>query len=201
MTRRGCNLPLATGRESALKNAKFKSGNRGNSSRSARCRRSSRRAAKFRQDKESWAARGKSSNTTHEEIVSLIRRRAYNRKNRWASDEDVANWVEEERWEMEHAIEMMEARFEMDLEMDMTSDVELGSLPENRPDGIFRALSVQLNGMSTSRVRNRKAAELQDVVRKYDVQFVGLGEVGVNWGCSKQTKRLLTLLPDLELGA
>lgn len=102
---------------------------------------------------------------------------------------------------MEHAIEMMEARFEMDLEMDMTSDVELGSLPENRPDGIFRALSVQLNGMSTSRVRNRKAAELQDVVRKYDVQFVGLGEVGVNWGCSKQTKRLLTLLPDLELGA
>ena len=203
MTHQGCNLPHVTGRESALTNAKSNSDNRGSSSRSVRCRKSGRRATKHRLANGPWAARGrnKSSKASHDEVVSLIRRRSYNRKHRWVSDEEVASWIEEEKWETEHIIEMMEARFDMDMGTDVLHDDELGSLPETRPDGIFRALSVQLNGMSTSRVRNRKAAELQAIVRKYDVQFVGIGEVGVNWDCAKHTKRLLSLLPDLELGA
>jgi hypothetical protein len=59
---------------------------------------------------------------------------------------------------------------------------------------------VQLNGMVTRQVKNRKARILKAVVRKYGVQFIGLGEVGVNLRKAK-VKQLLSLLPDLGLEA
>jgi hypothetical protein len=49
-------------------------------------------------------------------------------------------------------------------------------------------------------VKNRKARELEYVVKKYEVHFFGLGEVGVNWLLARR-KRLLSLLPDLGLHA
>jgi hypothetical protein len=52
-------------------------------------------------------------------------------------------------------------------------------------------MSVQLNNMSTAKVRNRKARQLTHVIRKYEVHFVGLGEVG-------HQLQLLSLLPNLR---
>jgi hypothetical protein len=56
--------------------------------------------------------------------------------------------------------------------------------------------------MSASKVRNKKAAILQRLVRRYKLHFIGLGEVGVNWSMAKHLgRRLLALLPDLGLEA
>jgi hypothetical protein len=54
--------------------------------------------------------------------------------------------------------------------------------------------------MVTKTVKNRKARELEYIVKKYEIQFIGLGEVGVNWLMACR-KRLLSLLPDLGLRA
>jgi hypothetical protein len=59
---------------------------------------------------------------------------------------------------------------------------------------------VQLNGTVMRQVKNRKARMLKNAVHKYGVQFIGLGEVGVNLKKAK-VKRLLSLLPDLGLEA
>jgi hypothetical protein len=69
-----------------------------------------------------------------------------------------------------------------------------GSVPEERPKGVFRGMLVQLNGMVTRKVKNRKARMIKSAVQKYGVQIIGLGEVGVNLKKAK-VKRLLTLLP------
>lgn len=76
----------------------------------------------------------------------------------------------------------------------------LGSVSSPRPEGDFRGLLVQLKSMVTTTVKNRKARELEYVVKKYEVHFIGLGEVGVNWLLARH-KRLLSLLPDLGLHA
>jgi hypothetical protein len=54
--------------------------------------------------------------------------------------------------------------------------------------------------MATRKVKNRKARMIKSAVQKYGVQFIGLGEVGVNLKKAK-VKRLLALLPDLGLEA
>jgi hypothetical protein len=77
--------------------------------------------------------------------------------------------------------------------------VELGSLLSHRPDGVIRAMMTQLNNISTSRVRNRKAAQLQRLVQHYEIQAVGMGEIGINMSMDKHGKRLTTLLPDIGL--
>jgi hypothetical protein len=45
---------------------------------------------------------------------------------------------------------------------------------------VFRGMLVQLNGMATRKVKNGKARMIKSAVQKYGVQFIGLGEVGVN---------------------
>jgi len=57
----------------------------------------------------------------------------------------------------------------------------LGDMSEERPDGVLRLLFGQLNSASTEDVRDRKVAQINQVVDKWDVQGGGLLEVGVNW--------------------
>ena len=74
-------------------------------------------------------------------------------------------------------------------------------MPEERKEGTFHGIMVQLNRMATNRERNSKAALLQWLIQKYEIQLVGLGEVGVNWRETKHGKRLLSLLLDIEQNA
>ena len=185
MSARGCNPPPTTGGETARTNARSNSGNRGiHSSRQARCRKSGRRATKYRRANESWAAissRGKiKSQLKHQEIVSLVESRTFGRQRHSVTDEDIARWVEEEEFEHEKRQEMNRMARELDSKATAAVVDPWGHMPEERSDGVFRGLMVQLNSMVTNKVRNRKAAMLQYLIRKYDIQFVGLGEVGVN---------------------
>ena len=159
MSSRSCNSPLTTGEEAARTNAKYNSGNgvRGNSSRRTRCRGSGRRATCYRLNSESWAARSKHNNVKlkHEDVVSMMERRSFEARRARVTDVDVKRWVEEEDFERDRGAEMvqMDAVLAEAMEPVITHPPH-GSIPEERPDGIFRGLLVQLNGMVTRQVKN-----------------------------------------------
>jgi hypothetical protein len=130
----------------------------------------------------------------------MIGKRSYERKKGRVTDEQVQQWVEEQEQQTRHQVEMEMLRAEMEATTERPRYPALGSAPAVRPEGVFRGLLVQLNGMVTKTVKNRKARELEYIVKKYEIQFIGLGEVGVNWLLARK-KRLLSLLPDLGLRA
>ena len=127
----------------------------------------------------------------HEEITRMVGQRAKGKARQRVTDQDIERWIEEEEFERDNRHEM----WSMAVEMNSVSTEEtvraLGSMPEERAEGTFRGMMVQLNSMATTKVRNRKAALLQWLIRKYQIQLVGLGEVGVNWSVMKHGKRLL----------
>eukprot|EP00956_Cyclotella_meneghiniana_P013588 scaffold19721_cov38-Cyclotella_meneghiniana.AAC.6 len=198
----GCNPPSTTGGEAARTKSKRNSGYSGvGSPRLSRCRKSGRRAAKFRRESELWAARGKHKTIhkpSHDQIADLMRRRRSRGKNRWVSDDEIEKWVEEEQWVLENSLDMMNEQIDVITNNELVTVPSHGSIPEVVEDGVVRMVSVQVNSMSTARVRNRKAAELQEVVRRYNPHLIGIGEVGINWNCAKNGQRLLTLFPELE---
>ena len=162
MTTQGCNLPTTTGGEAARTNSKRNSGYSGaGSPRLARCRKSGRRAAKFRRESELWAARGTHKTIhkpSHDQIADLMRRRRSRGKNMWVSDDEIEKWVEEEQWAMENSLDMMNEQIDVITNNELVTVPSHGSIPEVVEDGVVRMVSVQVNSMSTARVRNRKAA-------------------------------------------
>lgn len=132
--------------------------------------------------------------------MSMMGRRAYDRKKSRVTDEQIQQWVEEKEQLKRHHVEMELLRAQLDPSTVKAIYPALGSVPAIRPEGVFRGLLVQLNGMVTQTVKNRKARELEFIIKKYEIQFIGLGEVGVNWLLA-HSKRLLSLLPDLGLQA
>eukprot|EP00956_Cyclotella_meneghiniana_P038679 scaffold157988_cov45-Cyclotella_meneghiniana.AAC.2 len=153
-------------------------GVRGHPSRRARCRKSGRRATNYRLSSASWAAKTTTSNKLkHEEVMSMIDRRSSGTRRSRITDDNIRDWVESEAFESRNAASMSILESKLN-ETSVTKDYPPhGSAEESRPDGVFRGMSVQLNGMVTSK-------------------FVGIGEVGVNWKKANR-KRLLSLLPEL----
>ncbi|KAL7484399.1 LOW QUALITY PROTEIN: hypothetical protein ACHAW6_010032 [Cyclotella cf. meneghiniana] len=107
---------------------------------------------------------------------------SFKRKKARVTDEDVQRWVELEENEQHNTASMMILEQELSKSSPPIDYPAHGSILQVRPDGIFQGMSVQLNSM------------------KYDVQFVGIGEVGVNWTKAVR-KRLLLLLPDITVEA
>jgi hypothetical protein len=114
---------------------------------------------------------------------------------------DIQEWVEEERTAEGRSRELALAELEAARHMAKTLVLPHGDLATERTNGTFRGLYVQLNGMRTNKIRNRKAAILQSLCRRYDIGIASFAEVGVNRSRSKHKKRLLTLLPDLSQSA
>ena len=130
----------------------------------------------------------------------MMSARSHERRKARVTDEQVKQWVEEQDYQTLHQVEMDLFKAQMEEKSAMALYPPHGSVPSPRPEGVFRGLLVQLNSMVTATVKNRKARELEYVVKKYEVQFIGLGEIGVNWSLALR-KRLLSLLPDLGLQA
>jgi hypothetical protein len=91
---RSRNSLLTTGEETARTNGNYNSGikgNRGKSSRRTRCRGSGQRASTYRRENGLWAANNKTNNTQlkHEEIMSMMDRRSFERSWSRVTDEDV----------------------------------------------------------------------------------------------------------------
>lgn len=93
--------------------------------------------------------------------------------------------MEKEDFEFWNAFEMDKLDKELTRTTVVKEDRSFGNIPLERPDGVFRGMSIQLNSIATSKTKNKKARRLKSVIRKYNVQFIGMGEVGVNWDLAK----------------
>ena len=67
---------------------------------------------------------------------------------------------------------------------------ELGLLTPARPDGVVRWMYVQVNSASSDDARLWKTSEIQQLVEEYDVQGVGLVELGFNWSSAPSSADL-----------
>eukprot|EP00956_Cyclotella_meneghiniana_P021440 scaffold39105_cov59-Cyclotella_meneghiniana.AAC.3 len=126
----------------------------------------------------------------------MIEKRSKGARRSRITDDNIRDWVESEAFESRNAASMSILESKLNESSAAKDYPAHGSVEENRPDGVFRGMSVQLNGMVTRQVMNRKARLLTSAIKKYEVQFVGIGEVGVNWKKANR-KRLLSLLPEL----
>ena len=64
----------------------------------------------------------------------------------------------------------------------------LGSLPQVRPDGVFRIMYCQANGLANPTVREEKLNNLIDLARVHDVDGVAICEIGINWSQTPRRK-------------
>ena len=203
MSRRGRNSPSSTGEETAWANAKCNSGNGVSSSRFTRCRGSSQRTTKHRLNNEQWAAIfGESTtnnNIKHDDIMRILDRHASRRKRSSITDQEVEQWIADDEWEAQNAAAMSIANVQWGLNTESTEHPPLGNVPSTRPDSTFRLLSVQINSLSVSRRKNIKAAMLQWLIKRYEVNLVGIGELGLNMSLMQQGHRLLSVFPELGL--
>ena len=64
----------------------------------------------------------------------------------------------------------------------------LGSIPHVRPDGVFRFMYCQLNGLADRARREEKLDRLIDLSRTHDIDAAALCEIGINWSHSHRRK-------------
>jgi hypothetical protein len=131
--------------------------------------------------------------------MKILDKRTAKRKRHAVTDQEVEQWVAEEEWATRNAAAMNVSQFTWDLN---TSEVEhppLGNVPAEQPDSSFRLLSVQINSLSPSRRKNIKAAMLQWLIKRYEVNLVGIGELGLNMSLMGNGHRLLSIFPELGL--
>jgi hypothetical protein len=203
MSPRGCNSPSSTGEEAAWANANYNSGNHGGSSRSMRCHGSSRRAAQYRRTNEQWAAQFGDSTTNnkikHEAIMKILDRRTSKCKRHSVTDQEIEQWVADEEWVSQNVAAINVANFTWGQNTSSTEDPPLGNVPSERPESSFRLLSVHINSLFASRRKNIKAAMLQWIINWYEVNLVGIGELGLNMSLMPNGHRLLSIFSELGL--
>ena len=103
--------------------------------------------------------------------------RSYERRKKRVTDEEIKQWLEEEEeYEEWNTFEMDKLEAELLSKTPAIDNRSFGSIPSTWPDGVFRGMSIQLNGIATTKTKNRKACRLKNAIRKYEVQFVGMGE-------------------------
>jgi hypothetical protein len=56
-------------------------------------------------------------------------------------------------------------------------------MKEERPDEVFRFMGWQLNSAATKSVRDKKIADINQIIDQWDVQGGGFSEIGINWQC------------------
>ena len=54
-------------------------------------------------------------------------------------------------------------------------------MKEERPDGVFRFMGGQLNSTALKTVRDKKIADIHQIIDQWDVQGGGFSEIGINW--------------------
>ena len=76
---------------------------------------------------------------------------------------------------------MEEANRAIEEARERENTTRIGDLTRDRPNGVFRLMSGNVNNMSHSIVRQRKIGEIQQAIDYWDVQGIGLSEVGIDF--------------------
>ena len=96
-----------------------------------------------------------------------------NSKSKFQWSEEVDGWEDEEMSE--------EVNRSLATASDKETVTRIGDMTRDRPDGVFRIMAGNVNNMSNSIVRQRKIGEFQQAIDYWDVQGVGLSEVGIDF--------------------
>ncbi len=89
---------------------------------------------------------------------------------------------EEEQGGEEYDSDMEQSeRGRVELEAQQWHVPQLGNMKEGIPDGVFRLMGRQLNSAATRAVRDKKIADIHQIIDQWDVQGGGFLEVGINW--------------------
>ena len=67
---------------------------------------------------------------------------------------------------------------------------QYGSLAEVKPQGVWRVMYVQANGLAEPGRRRHKLEAMMDLARRFDVDGIVLCEVGINWKAHRRCHRL-----------
>ena len=67
---------------------------------------------------------------------------------------------------------------------------EYGKLHKERPKDVFRVCGVQLNSTSTEEIKERKIAQMEDLLSEWDIQCLLALEVGQNWSVVPPSERM-----------
>ena len=78
----------------------------------------------------------------------------------------------------------------------LTHVPELGQLEQERPGGVHRWMMCQVNSASTEETKALKTSQIKDLIQEYDVQGVGLIEVGFNWSMVSSSLNLASWFRD-----
>jgi hypothetical protein len=54
-------------------------------------------------------------------------------------------------------------------------------MKEERPDGVFRFMGRKINSAATKTVRDKKMADIHQIIDQWNVQGGGFSEIGINW--------------------
>ena len=107
-----------------------------------------------------------------------------------------------EQWSLESrlatydpVIVALEAKF-LDKRHRLTHVPELGRLERKRPSGVHRWMMCQINSASTEETKEVKTEQIRELVEEYDVQGVGLIEVGFNWSTVNSSRNLASWFND-----
>jgi hypothetical protein len=95
---------------------------------------------------------------------------------------------EAEGWEDEDMTE--DVHKSLATERDRETVTRIGDMKRDRPDGVFRLMAGNVNNMSNSLVRSRKIGEIQQAIDYWDVQGVGLSEVGIDFRKMGPTRQM-----------
>jgi len=66
----------------------------------------------------------------------------------------------------------------------------LGHLTTDRPQGVFRLMSGQVNGASTNISRDKKVSQISNIIDTWDVQGGCLQEIGINWSYLEHSRNM-----------
>jgi hypothetical protein len=131
--------------------------------------------------------------------MRILDRHASRRKRSSITDQEVEQWIPDDEWEAKNAAAMNIANVQWGSNTDTSEAPPLGNVPTTRPDSTFRLLSVQIDNLSVSRCKKIKASMLQWLIKRYEVNLVGMGEVGLNMSLMKNGHRFLSVFPELGL--
>jgi hypothetical protein len=121
----------------------------------------------------------------YEDAKSWMKQRLANMKSgvpNWAATDLAEQWCEGlKRHEMDATIAEIEA-INLASHYNRWHIARLGSMSQQRPEGVFRILGGQLNSASSLEVCSRKTGDIIRLIKEWEIQGGAISEVGLNWG-------------------
>ncbi len=172
-----------------------------------RCKGSSRRAAVFQRDRhvtritQQWDNEQGGTPEAMTRFNNYSSRRALTTNNttRLHHDEltsSISDWTSRTHAMSQHYSLRQDERTFESLRKSKSNVPQIGGLPPNRPDGVFRIMYCQLNGLAEFSRRTEKISNIMGLAQQYEVDGAALCEVGVNWSYQARNHRLSNWLND-----